>query len=250
VAERGRGQRVHVAGEGPLVERVPLGRGGPRRGEHLGRVPHRFAQERERTGGLLVEVACQQGGEARGHVVARRETGRGRLGPDRPRDLDPLLDEHVDHAPLHPVRQHRGDEVCELGPVAGEGGLVLGRGTSVPGGDVGRLLGHAPSVPVHRIEPGPGQESVWDYPRPPRLEPTSSHLVVRVAGVTVAETRRGHRVLETSQPPAFYFPPEDVDLTLLRPSSHRTWCEWKGVAHYVDVVVGDRVVPEAAWRYD
>ena len=105
-------------------------------------------------------------------------------------------------------------------------------------------------MPVRRIEPGPGQESVWDYPGPPRLEPTTSHLVVRVAGVTVAETRRGHRVLETSQPPAFYFPPEDVDLALVRPSAHRTWCEWKGAARYLDVVVGDRVVPEAAWAYD
>ena len=105
-------------------------------------------------------------------------------------------------------------------------------------------------MPAHRIEPGPGQESVWDYPRPPRLEPTTSHLVVRVAGRTVAETGRGHRVLETSQPPAFYFPLDDVDLTLVQPSRHRTWCEWKGAARYLDVVVGDRVIRDAAWVYD
>ena len=105
-------------------------------------------------------------------------------------------------------------------------------------------------MPIERIEPGPGQESVWDYPRPPRLEPTTSHLEVRFAGVTVADTRRGHRVLETSQPPAFYLPPDDVTVDLLVPSNHRTFCEWKGPARYYDLVVGDRVSERAAWAYD
>lgn len=100
-----------------------------------------------------------------------------------------------------------------------------------------------------RIEPGPGQESVWDYPRPPRLEPTTAHLVVELAGTVVAETRRGARVLETSQPPAYYFPPEDVRTDLLVPSTTRTFCEWKGQATYAAVVVGDRRSPDAAWCY-
>jgi uncharacterized protein (DUF427 family) len=101
-----------------------------------------------------------------------------------------------------------------------------------------------------RIEPGPGQESVWDYPRPPRLETSVEHLVVELAGVVVADTRRGLRVLETSQPPAYYFPPEDVATGLLRPTTTRTFCEWKGQARYHTIVVGDREAPDAAWSYD
>jgi uncharacterized protein (DUF427 family) len=102
-----------------------------------------------------------------------------------------------------------------------------------------------------RVEPGPGQESVWDYPRPPRLEPTSRELVVQHGGEVVARTSRGARVLETSQPPAYYFPPEDVQRDLLRPSTGRTFCEWKGTATYFDVVVADAatVAAEAAWCY-
>jgi uncharacterized protein (DUF427 family) len=99
------------------------------------------------------------------------------------------------------------------------------------------------------IDPGPGQESVWDYPRPPRLEPTDSVVVVVHAGVVVAESRRAMRVLETSQAPAFYIPPDDVDLSLLRPSTHASFCEWKGRASYLDLVVGDEEALEAAWTY-
>jgi uncharacterized protein (DUF427 family) len=103
--------------------------------------------------------------------------------------------------------------------------------------------------PPQRIEPGPGQESVWDYPRPPRLEPTAAHLVVVHAGVTVADTTRGFRVLETSQPPAYYFPPDDVDAALLTPGATRTFCEWKGTASHLDLRIGDEVVHDAAWCY-
>ena len=98
--------------------------------------------------------------------------------------------------------------------------------------------------------PGPGQESVWDYPRPPRLEPTDEHVVVRVDGVTVADTRRAMRVLETSHPPTYYVPREDVDLALLEPTPRRTFCEWKGRASYADLVVGDRRIADACWWYD
>lgn len=100
-----------------------------------------------------------------------------------------------------------------------------------------------------RVEPGPGQESVWDYPRPPRLEATSSHLVVEFAGITVADTTAAYRVLETSQPPAFYLPPADVAMELLQPTTTRTFCEWKGLAHYYSIVVGDRSTRDAAWAY-
>jgi len=98
--------------------------------------------------------------------------------------------------------------------------------------------------------PGPGQESVWDYPRPPRLEASGEHVVVRVAGVTVAETHRPLRVLETSHPPTYYVPRADVRLDLVVPSARRTWCEWKGRASYGDLVVTDLRVPGACWWYD
>lgn len=91
---------------------------------------------------------------------------------------------------------------------------------------------------------------MWDYPRPPRLEPTSSELVVEHAGEVVARTTSGMRVLETSQPPAYYFPPTDVRAELLRPSTHRTFCEWKGTASYLDLVIDGVVTPQAAWLYE
>lgn len=97
---------------------------------------------------------------------------------------------------------------------------------------------------------GPGQESVWDYPRPPRLEPTTRHLVVEVGGRVVAETTRGARVLETSHPPVYYFPPSDVDAAVVVPDgAHQTQCEWKGGAAYFDVVLGHRRIPRVAWCY-
>jgi uncharacterized protein (DUF427 family) len=99
------------------------------------------------------------------------------------------------------------------------------------------------------IAPGPGQESVWDYPRPPRLEPTDSTVLVVHVGATIAESTRAMRVLETSQAPAFYLPPEDVDLSLLRPSTDASFCEWKGRASYWDVVVDGRAALAAAWSY-
>jgi uncharacterized protein (DUF427 family) len=99
------------------------------------------------------------------------------------------------------------------------------------------------------IVPGPGQESVWDYPRPPRLESTSDLVVVEFGGRVVAETTRARRVLETSQPPAFYLPPDDVDMSLLVATTGATTCEWKGVASYFDVVVDDLVAAAAAWTY-
>jgi uncharacterized protein (DUF427 family) len=97
---------------------------------------------------------------------------------------------------------------------------------------------------------GPGQESVWDYPRPPRLEPVTHRLVVVLGGETVAETTRGLRVLETSHPPNYYFPPDDVLPGALEPSKGVSFCEWKGRARYHVVRGGDRAEPEAAWSYE
>jgi uncharacterized protein (DUF427 family) len=102
-----------------------------------------------------------------------------------------------------------------------------------------------------RIEPRAGQESVWDYPRPPRVEPSGRHLVVLFADLVVAESRAVLRVMETASPPAYYVPPEDVRTDLLSPSDDRsTFCEWKGRAAYFDILVGGRVAPRAAWTYE
>jgi uncharacterized protein (DUF427 family) len=102
-----------------------------------------------------------------------------------------------------------------------------------------------------RIEPGPGQESVWDYPRPPAVVPSDEHVRIVHGGLVVADTRRARRVLETSQPPAYYVPRDDVDAALLRPSSRRSVCEWKGVATYWSVDVGDGAVArDVAWSYE
>ena len=101
-----------------------------------------------------------------------------------------------------------------------------------------------------RIEPGPGQESVWDYPRPPRLDPTDAVVVVRHAGHTVAETTAAIRVLETSQPPGFYLPASDIDHSVLQRSDTATVCEWKGLATYWHLVVpGADPVADVAWSY-
>lgn len=103
--------------------------------------------------------------------------------------------------------------------------------------------------PVNAKAPGPGQESVWDYPRPPRLEPTAKRLRVVFGGVTLAETTRGLRVLETSHPPVYYFPPADVRMERLVPARGGSFCEWKGMAAYFDVEVGDKRAVTAAWTY-
>jgi uncharacterized protein (DUF427 family) len=100
-----------------------------------------------------------------------------------------------------------------------------------------------------RIEPGPGQESVWDYPRPPRIEDCTRHIQVVHDGRVIAETRRAKRVLETSSPPVYYIPPEDVRGEYLTPSPRTTICEWKGRAAYHTLTVGDRRPVDAAWSY-
>ncbi|HEY7176684.1 MAG TPA: DUF427 domain-containing protein [Micromonosporaceae bacterium] len=92
-------------------------------------------------------------------------------------------------------------------------------------------------------------ESVWDYPRPPRLEPTPREVRVVHHGTQIARTTGAFRVLETSHPPVYYLPPGDVRTDLLIPTSRHTFCEFKGVAHYVDLVLPDDTIREAAWYY-
>lgn len=93
-------------------------------------------------------------------------------------------------------------------------------------------------------------ESVWDFPRPPRLERVDWRIRVVVAGVTIVDAPSAFRVLETSQAPAYYVAFEHLADEYLRANETRpTYCEWKGVASYADIVVGDDVRPRAAWTY-
>ena len=97
--------------------------------------------------------------------------------------------------------------------------------------------------------PGPGQESVWDYPRPPRLERSGCLVEVVLGGEVVARTSRALRVLETSHPPTYYLPMGDFGEGALRPAAGTTFCEWKGTAAYLDVVGGGVVAERAAGHY-
>jgi uncharacterized protein (DUF427 family) len=92
-------------------------------------------------------------------------------------------------------------------------------------------------------------ESVWDFPRPPRLERVDWRVRVAHAGATVVDAPYALRVLETSQPPAYYVAAEFVDAAVLERSERRTFCEWKGVAEYADIVVGGERVTDAGWTY-
>jgi uncharacterized protein (DUF427 family) len=92
-------------------------------------------------------------------------------------------------------------------------------------------------------------ESVWDYPRPPRVEVAERRIRVELGGETIVDTRRAQRVLETSHPPVYYVPLEDVASGALVPSAGGTYCEWKGAASYYDVVAGGKRAVSGAWTY-
>jgi uncharacterized protein (DUF427 family) len=100
-----------------------------------------------------------------------------------------------------------------------------------------------------RAEPGPGQESVWDYPRPPRVEASAEAVEIVLGGVVVARTTRSLRVLETSHPPTYYLPEASFSAGVLRPATGTTYCEFKGTATYADLVTAVRTAPRAAWTY-
>jgi uncharacterized protein (DUF427 family) len=92
-------------------------------------------------------------------------------------------------------------------------------------------------------------ENVWDYPRPPALEPVSRRLRIVFGGRTIAETDAGFRVLETSHPPVYYLPRAAFISCTLEPAAGRSLCEWKGVAAYWSIRAGENFAPGAAWSY-
>lgn len=99
-------------------------------------------------------------------------------------------------------------------------------------------------------KPGPGQESVWDYPRPPRVEKTPKHIKIVFNGETIVDSTNAYRVLETSHPPAYYIPPEDVSMEYFTPTKRKTMCEFKGAASYFTIEVNGKVAQNAAWAYN
>lgn len=100
-----------------------------------------------------------------------------------------------------------------------------------------------------RIEPGPGQESVWDYPRPPCLERSTKRIEVVCGGERIVAADASFRVLETSHPPTYYVAPGDVRMEFFFVTKHRSFCEWKGEAHYYDIEVGGERLLRVAWFY-
>jgi uncharacterized protein (DUF427 family) len=98
------------------------------------------------------------------------------------------------------------------------------------------------------VAPGPGQESVWDYPRPPRVEPVAERVTIRLGGELIADTRSAVRVLETSHPPVYYVPISDFVQGALTDSPGASFCEFKGAARYFDVHGGGTVAAGAAWN--
>jgi uncharacterized protein (DUF427 family) len=93
------------------------------------------------------------------------------------------------------------------------------------------------------------RENVQSYPRPPALEPVPQRIMIRLGGVLVAETTRALRVMETHHAPSYYLPSEDIQ-AILRPVQGSSFCEWKGVARYFNIISGGRTAARAAWCYD
>lgn len=100
-----------------------------------------------------------------------------------------------------------------------------------------------------RIPPGPGQESVWDYPRPPALDEEHGPIVVFWQERRLVDAPGGLRILETSHPPTIYVDPAHVNMELLEPMSGSSHCEWKGQARYYRLRDGDERVERVAWTY-
>ncbi len=99
------------------------------------------------------------------------------------------------------------------------------------------------------IKPKAGEESVWDYPRPPKIEDFNGHIQIFFNGELVADTRRAKRVLETSHPPVYYIHPDDVKREFLEPAANHSFCEWKGEAGYYHLNVKDKQARYACWYY-
>ncbi len=100
-----------------------------------------------------------------------------------------------------------------------------------------------------KVKSKEGEESVWDYPRPPKMEKATKHLKIFHGKHTIADTIRPFRILETSHPPVYYFPPENVSMQFLKENNYTTRCEWKGEAKYYDMEIDGKLIKNVAWTY-
>lgn len=96
---------------------------------------------------------------------------------------------------------------------------------------------------------GPGQESVWDYPRPAIAEPTQRRIQIIHSDIMLVDSRSAWRTLETSHPPTYYIPQSDIAMEYCTPNPRRSLCEWKGQAKYWDVAINGQTLEAAAWSY-
>jgi uncharacterized protein (DUF427 family) len=108
---------------------------------------------------------------------------------------------------------------------------------------------HGQKRPEFAIKPKDGQESVWDYPRPPKLDSDSREVLVIFANKIIAHSTKAIRILETASPPTFYMPPSDINTDYLKKTVGESKCEWKGEAIYWDVIVDKEKIERAAWSY-
>ena len=115
--------------------------------------------------------------------------------------------------------------------------------------EVKKWRSHKRDKPDNIIKPGPGQESIWDYPRLPKVELFTKNIRVKFAGKVIALTNKSYKVMETSSPPCYYISQENIEMEYLFKSAYKTLCEWKGIARYWSVRVGDKVSKNAAWSY-
>jgi len=103
--------------------------------------------------------------------------------------------------------------------------------------------------PSEVIKPGPGQESIWDYPRPPKIELFTKRIRIEFAGEIIADSIRSYKVMETASPPCYYIPQKDIQMKYLLKSNQSSLCEWKGKANYWSVKIGKYFSENAGWSY-
>jgi len=128
-------------------------------------------------------------------------------------------------------------------------GRVLSELSRATRAEIDRLRRVPRGRPADVPRPGPAQESVWDYPRPPRVERVAKRVRVEFAGLVIAETTSALRVVETAGAPVYYLPRDEVAVQHLTPQPERSLCEWKGQARYWTLRVGDRTSRAAAFSY-
>ena len=110
--------------------------------------------------------------------------------------------------------------------------------------------GSSPPAEVRRERPGPNQESVWDYPRPPEIRPAEARIRAYLGDTLLLESNRALRIVETAGAPVYYAPPEDWREGVLAANGEFSICEWKGIATQYDVAIEDLRAKWGAFSYD